>query len=343
MKIKSDSFLQFFRQNKNKYNVIFLYGHNDGLVDLLFRDTIKILEVDENDPFLVSKIDANELKENPTILNDNLSTISMFGEKRFILLNLLYSTLSKNIEKIILDNINGDNNDYYLIVKAGALSLKNTLIQFLQSSNNSILVACYDEDRNNVRSKLYNLFNKYNLVFSNEFMLNFLNKFSPNSLVNANEFEKLENLLLNNKNISESELLYFIKDNENISFDIIINLCASGNLKKSLFYFDSLYDKTYPNLGIVRQFGNHFKMIERIILLNKKGLSIEDAINKIKPPIFFKNKPSIALQCRLWSIKKVNKILKMLIKLEVKCKTSVYAEKILISQFILSASVLANK
>ena len=342
MKINSDSFLQFFRQNKNKYNVIFLFGHNDGLVDLLFHDTIKILEVDGNDPFSVSKIDARELKENPSILNDNLSTISMFGEKRYVLLDLLYNTLSKKMEETILDNIKEDNNDYYLIIKASAISLKSTLIQFLQSSNNCILVACYDENRENVRSKLYNLFNKYNLVFSNEFMLNFLNKFSSNSLINVNEIEKLENLLLNNKNITEEELLYFITDNENISYDLIINLCASGNIKKSLFYLNSVYD-TNLSTAIVRQFGNHFKMIEKIIFLNKKGLSIEDAINKIKPPIFFKNKPSIALQCSLWSIEKVNKILKMLIKLEIKCKTSVYPEKILISQFILSASVLANK
>jgi len=113
LKIKSDVFLQFFRQNKNKYNVIFLFGHNDGLVDLLFRDTIKILEVDGNDPFSVSKIDARELKENPSILNDNLSTISMFGEKRYVLLDLLYNTLSKKMEETILDNIKEDNNHYY--------------------------------------------------------------------------------------------------------------------------------------------------------------------------------------------------------------------------------------
>ena len=47
-----------------------------------------------NNPFLVSKLDANEFKENPSILNDNLSTISIFEEKRFVLLNLLYFTFS---------------------------------------------------------------------------------------------------------------------------------------------------------------------------------------------------------------------------------------------------------
>jgi len=106
LRVKVDNYLQFLKKNHTKYNIIFLYGYNDGLVNLLFHDTIKILGVDKNNPFLVSKIEANEFKENPSILNDNLSTISIFKEKRFVLLNLLYFTFSKATEKIIIDNLN---------------------------------------------------------------------------------------------------------------------------------------------------------------------------------------------------------------------------------------------
>ena len=123
MRVRVDNYLQFLKKNHNKYNIIFLYGYNDGLVNLLFRDTIKILGVDENNPFLVSKIDANEIKENPSILNDNLSTINMFGEKRFVLLNLLYFTFSKAIEKTIIDNLNHPQNyNFVLIIKAASPS-----------------------------------------------------------------------------------------------------------------------------------------------------------------------------------------------------------------------------
>ena len=140
MKVRVDNYLQFLKKNHNKYNIIFLYGYNDGLVNLLFRDTIKILGFDENNPFLVSKIEANELKENPSILNDNLSTISIFKEKRFVLLNLLYFTFSKAIEKTIIDNLNHPQNDnFVLIIKAGNLSSQSSLIRHLQTSNNCIL------------------------------------------------------------------------------------------------------------------------------------------------------------------------------------------------------------
>ena len=72
---------------------------------MLFSDTIKSMKIDENNPFLVSKIDGNEIKENPTVLSDSLATISMFGEKKVILLNLLYTTITQTIEKLIIDNL----------------------------------------------------------------------------------------------------------------------------------------------------------------------------------------------------------------------------------------------
>jgi len=310
---------------------------------MLCRDTIKYLKIDENNPFLVSKIDGNELKENPTVLSDNLATISMFGEKKFIILNLLYTTITQTIEKLISNNVSHKDNDFFLIIKAGNLSSNHNLIKFLQTSSNCILVPCYDEELDKIKTKIDELFNKYNLVFSNDFMSNFYNKFSANSLVNQNEFEKLENFIFENKDISESLLLSFMTNNEDMNNNKIIDLCLSGKPKEALLYFNNIYDNSVSNIGIIRQFGNQLKLIENLILLNKKGLNLRDAINKIKPPIFFKNIPTVTDQCKLWSLKKVAATQKKLIKLEINCKSSTYPEKTLISQFILSTSLLAIK
>ena len=72
------------------------------------------------------------------------------------------------------------------------------------------------------------------------------------------------------------------------------------------------------------------------------NLNITDAINRMKPPIFFKQKPFIINQCKIWSLEKINLNLKRLIDLEFKCKTSIYPDKTLIAQFILSTSVIAR-
>ena len=153
MRVRVDNYLQFLKKNQDKYNIIFLYGYNDGLVNLLFRDTIKIFGIDENNPFLVSKIDANELKENPSILSDNLSTISIFEEKRFVLLNLLYFTFNKATEKIIIDNLNHPQNDnFVLIIKAGSFNSFPALSSSSSSLYSNEMAKGHVKDRLNLIS-----------------------------------------------------------------------------------------------------------------------------------------------------------------------------------------------
>ena len=89
-------------------------------------------------------------------------------------------------------------------------------------------------------------------------------------------------------------------------------------------------------------FVNHFKLIEKILLLVNSNNSLINVINNLQPPIFFKRKEFIIFQCKLWNIKTINKILARLIELELKCKSNILSEKTLLSQFILSTSVLAK-
>ena len=108
-------------------------------------------------------------------------------------------------------------------------------------------------------------------------------------------------------------------------------------------FVDKIYEKSNSNIIIIRMFGKHFKTIEKILLLSQHKKSFSIAIDHLKPPIFFKDKPFFLYQCKLWSFKKISLIQKRLINLELRTKTGLYPEKTLLSQFILSASVLAQK
>ena len=65
MKIKSDYFVENLKTNFNNINIIFLYGNNLGLIELLYKEVLDILKININDPFSVSKIDGEEFKEIP--------------------------------------------------------------------------------------------------------------------------------------------------------------------------------------------------------------------------------------------------------------------------------------
>ena len=343
MKIKSENFEDYIKNNNQKNKIIFLYGSNFGLIELLYNKSIKLLNINITDPFNVSKINGSEFKENPFILIDNINTLSMFSEKKFILLDLLHVTISKNIESIILDTIVKTDLDYILIVKAGNIGSQNKLVKHFEKLTTSIITACYEENINTIKSEIRNLFLKHKVSFSNDFILYLSSKFGSDSLSNKMEIEKLDSFLTNNTNVSENSLTKFITSSEDINLTQIVKTCLNGNTKVSLFYLDKIYEKSNFNIVLIRMFGKHFKTIEQILLLNKDGKSFSIAIDMLKPPIFFKDKSFFLYQCELWSLKKISLIQKRLIDLELKTKTGLYPEKTLLSQFILSVSVLAKK
>ena len=343
MKVKSENFENYIKHNHQKNTVIFLYGPNFGLIELLYKNSLKLLNVNITDPFNVSKIDGNELKENPFILENNINTLNIFSEKKFILLDLLHITISKNIENIILNAVVKEDLDYILIIKAGNIGSQNKLVKHFEKSTTSILSACYEENSGKIKNDITNLFLKHNVFFSNDFILNLSAKFSSDSLSNKMEIEKLDSFLTNNKNVSENSLTKFITSSEDINLSQIVKSCLNGKTEASLFYLDKIYEKSYNNITLIRMFGKHFKTIEKILLLSQHRKNFSTSIDSFKPPIFFKDKPFFLYQCELWSLKKISFIQKRLIDLELKTKSGLYPEKTLLSQFILSVSVLTKK
>lgn len=343
MKIKSDNFEEYIQKNCKNTKIIFFYGSNLGLIDLLYNKSITLLNIDVNNPFNVSKIDGSEFSENPFILEDNINTLNIFSERKIILLDLSHIRINRSIENIILNAVVEENINYLLIIKAGNIGEQNQLVKYFKNSNNSILTVCYEEKTNKIKNDINNILIKHKIFFSNEFISKFSSTFNSDSLSNKMELDKLDSFLRNNKTVTEDVLFKFLINNEDINLNKVVKSCSMGDAKESLYYLEKIYDKSNSNVILVRMFGKHFKTVEKILISSQLGSSFSEAVDCLKPPVFFKDKPFFLSQCGLWSFKKINLIQKRLIDLELKTKTGLYPEKTLISQFILSTSILAKK
>ena len=330
-------------KNKSKdINIIFLYGTNTGLVDLMYKKTLEILNVDINDPFNVYKIDGDDFKNNPSILHDNINTLSVFSDKKLVLLDLMHISINKYLETIVLEAVKTENDNYLLLIRASNLKL-NSFLKYFQNINNAILVPCYEEKIDTINSKISDLFFKHKISFKKDFVQSLTLKFGSNSLTNEMEIEKLDVFLTNNENVTEEMIFTLLSKNYEINLNKIIENCSNGNPSEALVAFENIYENQSTSITLIRMFVNHFKLIEKILLLLENNNDLTSIIENIRPPIFFKKKGFIIFQCKVWDLKLINIILSRLIKLELRCKLNSSTEKILLSQFLLSTSVLAKK
>ena len=77
-------------------------------------------------------------------------------------------------------------------------------------------------------------------------------------------------------------------------------------------------DRSVYYLSLINQ--RFYKLME--ILRIKKGNNFEDAVNNLKPPIFWKDKQNIIDQARVWNVNKIQIIFKELFDLEIIFKSN---------------------
>ena len=75
----------------------------------------------------------------------------------------------------------------------------------------------------------------------------------------------------------------------------------------------------------------------------EKKTSLVDAVNMIKPPIFWKDKPSFLIQAKKWNLLKIKKILSKTYDIEINFKTNGNInKKVLMKKLIVDICELAN-
>ena len=98
-------------------------------------------------------------------------------------------------------------------------------------------------------------------------------------------------------------------------------------------------EKSVYYLSLITQ--RLFKLLETQKL--HKKLSKEEAVNKIKPPIFWKEKPAFLNQLNKWNKDKITKMLKKTYTLEKRLKSVISInQNILIKKLLIDLCNLAN-
>ena len=156
-----------------------------------------------------------------------------------------------------------------------------------------------------------------------------------------NELDKIVTYFQNKKiDYDKLEALLDIKSNDD--FNNLKDEALMGNkLKTNKLLSNTVIDneKNIFYLSLINQ--RLIKMKE--VMSMSKGTNLEDAINKIKPPVFWKDKPNFVTQTKKWNEKKIKKILNKTYLLEIEIKSNATINKnILIKKLMVDMCNLAN-
>ena len=295
----------------NKYFINLIYGENIGMKDDI-KDQIKIYFKD-HEKILFTQ---DEILKEKNILIEQVENTSLFCSKKIIFVN----EVTDKIRDIIYDIGQKPKEDLKIFLFAQTLEKKSSLRKYFEKENTQGIIACYQDNERTLGEYIRRKLKDYTGVTQE--MINFLIKnCNLDRKTLSNEIDKIKCLFIDKK-INTDKLPELLNNNNNLDFNSVRDACFSAdktNLNENLGNIVLQNENAYFYLNILSN------RIEKLINLNyelKKEKNIEKAIDKMKPPIFWKDKPTFYKQISKWNSEKLKQARKILFEAEIQLKVN---------------------
>ena len=294
-----------------KEKVILLYGENQDLIsDLNQQITSKFKEEEK----ISKSFFEEDLVKNPENIISYYLNGSLFDDNKNI--SIIKNCSDKILE--IVNKIKKNINDNIIILNSEILLKNSKLRQFGEYDKLAICIPCYQETKFDIKKFLTQQLQINNIQLSDS---------QSETIINSSSLKRSK--------IKETiEKLNLYKSSGKITAQIIEEICTDSDLKKNDEIIDILLSKNEKNINeFISNMSNYEKnFIEVIIILrsfimkvldiqkNNKTLSIDERIERYKPPIFWKDKDRIKNILKIWSTNNLEKFLSNLNIIETEFK-----------------------
>ena len=324
----------FSKKIDASFNVFFIFGNNLGLIDICYSKLKENLNIDLNDPFRTNYFDEDKLLNNTAFFLDELNSISVFSEKKTIIIDVRQSDKKTEINKIF-DNINFlEIKDIQLIIVGYLFKQTDSLTKKVINYENAISFTCYEEDEYNIKDNLKKELLKINLKLSDSQIHELSRKFSTDTKIIQNTFEKIR-LQKSNSNISFDQLMRLIDNNNDKTINEMINKLMAGNYYESISLLTNFEQINKSSITLLYFIKNKFKLLKKCINMKKNGLTKKEIVNDKSLNIFYKEHLLFFKMLDLWTLSNIDKCMFYLFKVELNCKSKKQYEYIFLNQLFL--------
>ena len=290
-------------------NIILLYGENTGL-----KDDIKKSIIEKSKNKEIIRLTQDDILKNNYLLDNEIMNLSLFDDKKIILIDNITDKSFSLIEK----NVSQNNCIIYLF--SGTLERKSKLRNLFEKEKALGLIPCYEDNEITLQNYIKNYLK--NIKGLNQEIINFIINNSNKSRDKIkNELDKAAVYFME-KQINILELRQLLNLDENDNSQRLRDTAILGDKR----LLNELISKTQineqDNVIYIRGLLNQFIKLAEILEINKTTKNLTKAIESLKPAIFWKDKPMVLGQAKKWKIKKIKTTIDELTNTEILIKSS---------------------
>ena len=313
-----------------KEKLFLFYGENQGLKN----DLKKKLKA-SNINFKIINFNQEEILKKTDIFLNEIMNISLFEEEKVYFVNQVDDKILDLIQSI--ETNLGQQKLYFF---SDRLDKKSKIRNFFERSKNCGVAACYSDNEINIKKIILDKLKGYEGL-STENINMIINSCSLDRDKLNNELDKIITFFMNKK-LERNALEKLLNNAFNDDFNLLKDEALLGNkIKTNKLLSDTIMDSD-KNVLYLNQLNQRLNKLTEALRLSS-NTSLDDAINMIKPPIFWKDKTIFLTQAKKWDLNKIKNVLNKTYNLEIEVKSNATVNKnLLMKKLIVDICSLAN-
>ena len=327
MNYKSYQIEQDIKKLKNKINLF--YGENIGLKN----DFKKNLKKNNSNSVIVN-FNQEELINRQDSFYNEFYNDSLFEENKIFFIDQANDKILNLIQSIELKI-----KDQKIYIFSDTLEKKSKLRDYFEKSKELAIIACYNDNEITLKKIILEKLKDQKGMSSDNINI-ILNSANGDRYKLNNELNKIS-IFFNDKIIQTSELLKLLNNAETDSFEALKDAALNGNIKATNKLLSDTLILDERIILYLNYFNQRLMKLKDITSIKDKPLL--EVIDKMKPPIFWKDKPVVISQAKKWNPIKIKNLLKETFDFEKKLKTNnILNKKILFKKLIIDICLFAN-
>lgn len=340
MKIQGRQIQTFINTPDFKLLGALIFGPEEGLVSQYGNDLAKKIVPDTKDPFSSVQLDMSALIERPSLLLDEMTTMSFLGGRKLIRVRFATEKIFPALE-ILLDS--DMKMDHFLIIEAGDLDTKSKLRNHAEKSEKMASIACYEQDIPMLTSVIQEMLRQDGFRADPDILYFLATQLGNNRLMLNLEIDKLKLYMGTEKHIAIDDVRASLSNQLESFLDEPAYAAADGNYAELDMLLSRLFNQTMMPVAILRGAQNHFTRLLQVKTQIEKKVSLDSAIASLRPPLFFKSKPQFTKQLQFWKVGTLQQALELLMEAEQACKMSGMPAETMTSRCFYKIAALAKR
>lgn len=341
MKVQPRDADRFVKAPPAQVQAIVIYGPDEGLVRERGRAIVKSQVPDLDDPFLITRLDPPQLRDDPTILGDEAAALPMMGGRKIVWVRGADDAPAAKALGLFLEDPKGDG---LIVIEAGDLTPRSALRKLAEGADIAAALACYEDDARSIEQVIAETLKAEGLRAGPDAMAYLAARLGSDRGLSRTELQKLALYMGPDAvEVSLADAEAVVGDLSSLTLDMIIDAAFGGDVATLDQTILRAFAENTSEIAILRMAVMHLEKLADVAAQVASGMGAEQAIKSLRPPLYFKRQAAFKQHVRCWPLGRISTARELLYEAERDCKTTGMPTQAICHRALLRLAVAARR